>query len=56
MKRSLQDLALRVLIVVAGGLAAVLLTMRGQAHAVPALAIGATLGTLFMSRVGASEE
>jgi hypothetical protein len=42
--RDLQDLALRALIVIAGALSAVLLAMKGQAQALPALAIGATLG------------
>lgn len=42
--RDLQDLALRVLICVAGALSAVLLAMKGQAQVLPALAIGATLG------------
>ncbi len=56
MKLSPQDLALRVLIVVAGTLAAVLLVLKGQAPAVPALAIGAMLGTAAMSRFGASQE
>ena len=56
MKFDLQDLALRALILVAGAIAAVLLSMKGQAHAVPALAIGATLGTLFMGRADTSQE
>ena len=42
--RDRQDLALRALIVIAGALSAVLLAMKGQAMALPALAIGATLG------------
>lgn len=50
MKRhfDLQGLALRSLIVVAGVLSAVLLTLKGQAHALPALAIGAALGAVMM--------
>ena len=44
----LQDLALRGLILVAGVLSAVLLAMKGHAQALPALAIGATLGAFFM--------
>jgi hypothetical protein len=55
-KPHLQDLALRTLIVVAGGLSAVLLALKGQAQALPALAIGAALGAVFMSRFGTSEE
>jgi hypothetical protein len=42
--RDLQDVVLRVLIVIAGALSAVLLAMKGQAEALPALAIGATIG------------
>ena len=56
MKLDLQDLALRSLILVAGVLSAVLLTLKGQGQALPALAIGATLGTVFMSRVGGPTE
>ena len=52
----LRDLALRGLIVLAGVLAAVLLVLKGQANAVPALAVGATLGAFAMGRFGASEE
>ncbi len=50
MKRPLnvQDLALRTLIIMAGALSAVLLVMKGQAEAVPALALGATLGMFAM--------
>ena len=43
-KINLQDLALRGLILVAGTLAAVLLALKGQGQALPALAVGATLG------------
>jgi len=50
-----QDLALRALILIAGAISAVLLMLKGQAQAVPALAIGATLG-VFAMRVGATEE
>jgi len=56
MKRlDLQDLALRSLILVAGAISAVLLALKGQAQALPALAIGATLGA-FAMRSGAAEE
>lgn len=50
MKRhfDLRDLALRGLIIVAGAVSAVLLALKGQAQALPALAIGATLGAFFM--------
>jgi hypothetical protein len=50
-----QDLALRSLIVVAGAISAVLLVLKGQGQAVPALAIGAMLGA-FVMRSGATEE
>ena len=53
---NLQDLALRALIVVAGAVAAVLLTLKGQAQALPALAVGATLGALMMGNFGPTEE
>jgi hypothetical protein len=43
------DLALRTLIVIAGAISAVLLAMKGQALALPALAIGATLGAFAMN-------
>lgn len=50
MKRQidLQGFALRSLIVLAGALSAVLLAMTGHAQALPALAIGATLGAMMM--------
>jgi len=56
MKLDLQDLTLKALILVAGTLAAVLLAMKGQAQAVPALAIGSTLGAFLAGRSGTSEE
>jgi hypothetical protein len=51
-----KDLSLRALIVVAGTVAAALLVLRGQAQAVPALALGATLGAFMMGQFGPSEE
>ncbi len=56
MKLDLQDLALRTLIVVAGCVAAALLALKGQASALPALALGATLGAVFFGRFGESAE
>ena len=53
---AIQDLALRALLVVAGALAAVLLVLKGHAPALPALAVGATLGAFAMGRFGPSEE
>ncbi len=55
-KNFFQDIALRALIVLAGGVAAALFILKGQAEALPALAVGATLGTVAMSRFGPSEE
>ena len=52
----LKDVALRVLILAAGSVAAVLLVLKGQAQAVPALAAGATLGAVMMGRFGTNEE
>jgi hypothetical protein len=49
-----QGFAIRAVMVAAGCVAAALLVLKGQAHAVPALAIGATLGTVAMGRFGAT--
>lgn len=51
-----QDFALRALIVAAGSVAALLLALKGQAQALPFLAIGGTLGALVMRRYGTTEE
>ena len=56
MRFDLQDVALRTLILVAGGLAAVLLALKGQGQALPALAVGGTLGACVMARFGPSEQ
>jgi len=53
---AIQDFALRALLVVAGALAAVLLVLKGHAQALPALAVGATVGAFAMGRFGPSEE
>lgn len=55
-KFDLQDLALRTLIVLAGVVSAILLTLKGQGQALPALALGATLGAVAMARIGPTEE
>src|SRR5258708_23874934 len=55
MKLDLQDIALRTLILVAGGLAALLLALKGQGQALPALAVGGTLGACVMARFGPGE-
>ncbi|HVS32262.1 MAG TPA: hypothetical protein VMS98_12510 [Thermoanaerobaculia bacterium] len=56
MKLDLQDIALRTLILVAGTISALLLTLKGQGEALPALALGGTLGAFFMTRFGQTEE
>ena len=52
----LRDFALRMLIVLAGGVAAVIFVLKGQGAALPALAIGGTLGACVMARFGPSAE
>jgi hypothetical protein len=44
------------LILVAGGLAALLLALKGQGQTLPALAVGGTVGAFVMARFGASEQ
>lgn len=56
MKLDLQDYALRALILVAGGLAALLLTLKGQGQALPAVAVGGALGAFFVSRAQPSHD
>ena len=56
MKYDIRDFALRVLIVAAGGLAALLLTREGYGQALPAVAIGGALGAFFVARVQTSTE
>lgn len=50
----LQDFALRALFLVAGGVAAALLALKGQGQSLPALAVGGMLGA-FLMRTGTSE-
>ena len=40
----------------AGGISAVLFIMKGQGQALPALALGGTLGACVMARFGPAEE
>ena len=47
----LRDFILRALILVCGGVAAVLLVMKGYGSALPGVAIGGALGAFFVSRV-----
>src|SRR5215212_895965 len=56
MKLNFQDLTLKALILVAGSLAAVLLAIKGHGEALPALALGSTLGAVFAGRFGTSQE
>ncbi|HEV7239284.1 MAG TPA: hypothetical protein VGQ36_08600 [Thermoanaerobaculia bacterium] len=51
MKHDFRDLALRSLILVAGGLSALLLALKGYGEALPAVAIGGALGAFFATRV-----
>lgn len=51
MNYDLRDFALRALILVAGGLAAVLLSLKGYGSALPGVAIGGALGAFFAARV-----
>ena len=51
MKYDLRDFALRALILISGGVAAVLLAMKGYGSALPGVAIGGALGAFFVSRV-----
>jgi hypothetical protein len=55
MKFDLRDIALRTLIFVAGGLAALVLALKGQGQALPALAVGGTLGACVMARFGPAQ-
>lgn len=56
MTHDFRDYALRVLILVAGGLAALLLTLKGHGEALPAVALGGAIGAFFASRTQTSEE
>jgi hypothetical protein len=55
-KIDFRDLALRTLIVVAGAVAAALFILKGQGAALPALALGGTLGACVMAHFGPSAE
>jgi len=50
------DIALRTLILIAGGVAALLLAREGYGQALPAVAVGGALGAFFVARVQPSEE
>lgn len=51
-----KDFALRALILVAGGLSALLLALNGHGEALPAVAVGGALGAFFAGRVQTTEE
>lgn len=51
MRYDLQDFILRALILLAGGLAATLLALKGYGQALPAVAVGGALGAIFAGRV-----
>ena len=50
MNLDVRDYALRGLILLAGGISALLLSMQGYGVAVPAVAIGGAIGAAFASR------
>jgi hypothetical protein len=56
MKYDYQDFALRALFLVAGGVAALLLALKGYGAALPAVAVGGALGAAFASRVQPTTE
>jgi hypothetical protein len=56
MRYDLQDFALRALILLAGGVAAALLALKGYGQAIPAVAVGGALGAFFASRVQPTPE
>ena len=51
MNYDLRDFVLRALILVAGGLAAVLLAIKGYGSALPGVALGGALGAFFAARL-----
>ena len=54
MNLDLRDVALRLLILLAGGIAAILLAREGYGAALPAVAVGGALGAFFAARVQTS--
>jgi hypothetical protein len=56
MKHDYRDLALRTLFLTAGGVAALLLALKGYGTALPAVAFGGALGALFVAGTQTSEE
>ena len=56
MRYDFRDFALRALILVAGGVAALLLAREGYGQALPAVAVGGALGAFFAARVQPTTE
>lgn len=56
MRYDIRDFALRTLILIAGGIAAILLARQGHGGALPAVAVGGALGAFFAARVQPSED
>jgi hypothetical protein len=56
MNYDIRDFALRALILVAGGLSALLLALKGHGAALPAVAVGGALGAFFATRVQQTTE
>ncbi len=56
MKHDFRDFTLRALVLVAGGLSALLLVMKGHGEALPAVAVGGALGAFFATRVQQTTE
>jgi hypothetical protein len=54
MKPDYQDFLLRALFLLAGGIAAIVLTLQGHGEALPAVAIGGAAGAIFASRLQTS--
>jgi hypothetical protein len=56
MKLDSRDYALRALFLTAGGVAALLLALKGYGTALPAVALGGAIGAFFAARVQPSQE
>jgi hypothetical protein len=56
MKPDLRDYAIRTLFLVAGGVAAALLALKGYGAALPAVALGGAIGAIFAARVQPTPE
>lgn len=56
MKHDSRDFALRTLFLVAGGVAALVLTLKGYGEALPAVAVGGALGAFFAARIQQPQE